>query len=77
MPEFTFESCIFALCVAMFIAQFFRGWRCLSVVGFIFIWMMFTPLRPWYMDIPLMFFAMILTEMFYRFFLKIEGAINE
>lgn len=49
---------------------FFKGGRLLRVVGWLALWQLLTPVRPWYGDVPLMATGFVIAEWLY---LRLKG----
>lgn len=66
MQQLTFEWVVASLALAVFMAGFFRSFRCYGVLGFVFAWNCFTPVRPWYIDMPMLLVSIGLVEIIFR-----------
>lgn len=47
-------------------AEFGHGWTRWRMAGFYLLWQVFTPLRPWYIDMPLLLISIALMELAWR-----------
>ena len=62
MPTLDYTWIVSAILYGVIIAMFFTGFRCIGILAFVFIWQCFTPTRAWYIDLPLMFSSIFVTE---------------
>lgn len=60
-----------ALVVALFVLwvvppEVGNGWTRWRLAAFYILWQAFTPIRPWYVDLPLLLFSAFMVEWAYR-----------